>query len=94
MPAIDPERYNDAVLKSSILEAVMDALDGMSVSDFMESFPEVSRARSFRNAVESVCAEHSNTSPGYVEIPVEALGLCHAVLQPEPDSFAEPDSEF
>ena len=91
---IDPERYNHAVLQASILEAVMDALDGKSVDEFMASFPEVHRAQSFRNAVEGVCREHSNTSPGYVEIPVEALGYCHAILQPEPDPFAEPDSEF
>lgn len=54
MPAIDPERYNDAVLKASILEAVMDALEGKEPSEFMGSFSEVEIATRFRQANEAL----------------------------------------
>ena len=36
--------------------------------------------RKLAEALEFVCAEHSNTSQGYVEIRVEALGLAYAAL--------------
>ena len=85
--SIDPERYNQAVMQAAILEAVMDALDGKPVSDFMDSFDEVARARSFRGAVEEVAREYSNTSPGFVEIPTYALGLCAGLLLPAPDGL-------
>lgn len=39
---------NELVLQSAILESVEDALDGKEVSDFMESFPIVSKAKMVR----------------------------------------------
>lgn len=85
MPAIDPKRYDQAIMQASILEAVMDTLDGKPVSDFMESFDEVWRARSFRQAIEGITAEHSNTRPGFAEVPIEWLATCSALLLPDSD---------
>lgn len=39
-----------------------------------------SQVKELTDALEAVTAEHSNTSPGYVEIHAEALGLAYAAL--------------
>ena len=52
MPEVDPERYSQAVMDAAVLESVMDALDGKSVSDFMESFPAVARALDIRRELQ------------------------------------------
>lgn len=86
--AVDEERYNQAVMQAAILEAVMDTLDGKPVSDFMESFDEVWRARSFRHAVECATAEHSMGSrPGFIEIPTECFAALSGLLLDSPDGL-------
>ena len=88
MEQFDEERYNQAVMQAAILEAVMDALDGKPVGDFMESFSEVWRARSFRHAVECVLAEYRmGDRPGFLEIPAECLGALSGLLMPESDDL-------
>jgi len=52
--AIDEDKYNDAILKASILDWVMDALAGNGVCDFAESFIEVSAAMAVRNTLECI----------------------------------------
>jgi hypothetical protein len=54
MPAIDPERYNQAVIQAACLESVMDTLGGKEPSEFMGSFLEVELATRFHQANEAL----------------------------------------
>jgi len=51
---VTEEQINDAVMKAALLDAVMDALAGHEVSDFMESFVEVAAAQAARNTLECI----------------------------------------